>query len=164
MSELSPWTGFSSWASWSAGSKAKLSCPLQKHVWSTRRTTCSREMFNTFIRGCKQLLHCNVHTSSSHPRVLFLSTFIYLFLLTWVKNYLIRNILRRHDFINSHDTNITFSIKTSCYAKNKKSKKKLENQNLHYSGSSQSFTFIILQKDNKFQGIKPQFQTPGFNL
>lgn len=42
--------------------------------------------------------------------------------------------------------------------------KKLENQNLHYSGSSQIFTFIVLQKHNKFQGIKPQFQTPGFNL
>lgn len=161
MSELSPWAGFPSWASWGAGSKAKLSCPLQKRVWSTRRTTCSREMFNTFIRGCKQLLNSNVHISSSHPRVPFLSTFF--FLLTWVKNYLIRNILRRHDFINSHDTNITFSIKTSCYAKKKKAKK-LENQNLHYSGFSQSFIFIILQKENKFQGIKPQFQTPGFNL
>lgn len=45
-----------------------------------------------------------------------------------------------------------------------KKKAKLENQNLHYSGSSQSFIFIILQKENKFQGIKPQCQTPGFNL
>lgn len=42
--------------------------------------------------------------------------------------------------------------------------KKLENQNLQYSGSSQIFTFVILQKHNKFQGIEPQFQTPGFNL
>lgn len=46
----------------------------------------------------------------------------------------------------------------------KRQNKKLEDQNLHYLGSSQIFTFIILQKHNKLQLIKPQFQTPSFNL
>lgn len=54
--------------------------------------------------------------------------------------------------------------KLHALQKKKKQNKKLENQNLHYSDSSQSFTFIVLQKDKKFQEIKPQFQTPGFNL
>lgn len=38
-SELSTWASFPSWASWGAGSKARLPCPLQKRVSSTRRTT-----------------------------------------------------------------------------------------------------------------------------
>lgn len=59
------------------GAKQGSAVPLQKCVWSTQRTTCSRETFNTCVRGCKQLLNSNVHKSSSQPRMLFLSTFFF---------------------------------------------------------------------------------------